>query len=327
MSIPARVAAEAAQADIQLAELAAAANAAKNPPAVETPPVAAAPAAPAPATPQVQPLTDPSDEIRRLAHQLGTVQGRLEAATTQNQQLLGRVEELSRQAPTPAPTPAPAPVVQLITDKDREDYGDDLLGLIARAVQQAIGTRFDDIGNRLAGLEGRIGNTQQQVKSVQEVAQQSVAEKYIARLTAEVPDWEVINEDPDFIDWLNKKDILAGKTRFAVLEDAHNRAETETVVHIFRLYKQEKGTGTPAPTPAPPAPAPASHIDPNTLAAPATTPPTPPPTNPPVGRIWSKDEVDKLYEDKQKGRITLTDFDKQEKEYFKALAEGRVSAT
>lgn len=333
MSVPARVAAEAAQADIQLAELAAAAKAAKEPtpppaepPVAAVPPVEPAPPVPAP-VPPVQPVPDAAAELRRINQQLSTLQGRFETTLADNAVLRGRVEELGRQPP--APTPAPAPTPELVTAKDREEYGDDLIGLIGRVFQQQLGSRFDDLGNRLAGLEGRLGNAVQQVQSVHQVTRQTVVDKYLADLYREIPDWEAINDSTEFVDWLGKKDILTGSTYFTLLEDAHKRANSETVIHIFQLYKQEKGIGTPAPTPAPPAPpgSPSALIDPNTLAAPPTSPSAPPPATPPAGHLWSKDEVDKLYEDKRKGRITNTEFDQREKEYFKALAEGRVSTT
>lgn len=333
MSIPARVAAEAAQADAQLAELAAAAKAANDPtpPAPEQPqaPAPEQPPAPPPApTPSVQPVPDTAEELRRIHQQLGTLQGRYDVILAENQKLRARVEEATRAPPAPpAPAPAPTPVV---TAKDREDYGDDLIDLVSRVAAQSIGSRFDEIGTRLAGLEGRLGNTVQQVQSVQQITQSELAAKYFAMLDAQIPGWQQINESPQFLDWLQEPDILTGNTRMQLLQDAHGKAEADRVIHIFRLFKPDLGIGTPAPTPAPPAPAPATppgHIDPNTLAAPATGAPATPPANPPPGRIWLQAEVDKLYADKHKGRITQADFDKQEKEYFQALAEGRVSTS
>ncbi|MCJ7409500.1 hypothetical protein LPQ06_28285, partial [Klebsiella pneumoniae] len=118
-----------------------------------------------------------------------------------------------------------------------------------------------------------------------------------------------------------------GKTRKELLLDAHNQADAEKVVHIFRLYQRETGSSAPAaPTPAPQNPVAAPPVDPNSLVAPDTAAPPPPPSGQPTGRVWKQSEVDRLYDDKAKGRITEQRFRELEKDYLRALAEGRVVA-
>jgi len=182
---------------------------------------------------------------------------------------------------------------------------------------------------RVAQLEGKVGAAVQQVQQVKQVSQQTVADRYFNQLQSEVPDWEQLNTDQGFLDWLENLDTFSGKPIGELLADAHKKAEAERVIAIFKRYKVEKGIGTPAAPPAPPAPAaaPTAVIDPASLAAPATTAPAPPPSTNEPGVRWTQDMVDKLYADKQKGRITHADFAAKEADYLRELAAGRVVVT
>lgn len=321
-NIPARVAADAAQADLDLAALA---NAAATPAPAAIEPTSTEPTPPAPApVPTAQPV-DMTAEFRRMQQQFDTLQGRFNAVSLQNAELQGRVAELSRTPPAPAPAPEPTSIV---TEQDRSEFGEELIGLIGRVFQQTVGTQLRDLGSRLAGLEGRVANTQQAVQVTQQTTWAEKVRKYEETLDAQIPGWTVTNDDPKFLDWLENVDTLSGKKYMDLLADAHRSADAGRVIHIFCLYKPDLRAAppaAPAPTaPTPPA-APAPTIDPASLAAPSTSAPTPLPTQPPVGRIWTMAEVDRLYDRKAKGTISSAEFQREEGEYLKALGEGRVA--
>lgn len=326
--IPARVAAGAAEADTILASLAAAAQ---NPPANDPPqdpqaaPAAVAPPDPAP-PPAPAPSVQPVDmaEIRRLQQQLSTVTGRLDEVNRTNAQLQAQVAQATARPPEPAAPPAP-----LISDKEREEYGDELLSVVARVVRQEVGTELRDLVAKVNQLEGRLGRMDTSVRVVQAATTQTAQQRYESELDQLLPEWEAINDEPALLDWLQNVDMLSGKKYVELLHDAHNAHDAKRVVHIFRLYKPEAGASAQQPAgpqpnipPAQVAPA----IDPMTLAAPNTQPAAPAPANPPAGKIWTTAEVDKLYDDKQKKRITQQVFEQLEADYLQALAQGRVAA-
>lgn len=324
--IPARVAADAREADATLASLAAVAE--PTPAPAEPTPAPAPVAAPAPTPAPVEPV--PTDEMRlrlqRLEQQLSTANGRLEAQTEQaaalQRQLLA-----AQQAPQPAPAPAPAPA-PLISEKDREEYGEDLIGLIGRVIDDRIGNRLSDAISKANGLEGRLARLENGVQTVQHATTEQRAKAYEAELTRLLPTWMEINEEPALLDWLENRDTLSGKKYGDLLQDANNRMDANRVVAIFQTYK------TGLPTSALPAAGPQSTttdtpapmIDPLTLAAPDTTAAAPAPSAPPAGRVWTMADVDKLFDDKQKKRITEAQFLAMEADYNRALAEGRVVA-
>ena len=318
MNTLARVTAEAEAAQSHLAELAAAA-APPAPPANDPPP--APPAAdPPPAPPQPQAAPVNYDQMMaRMQQQLDSATGRLTSLDEENRRLRAEIA----QKPTP---PAPPPA-KLVTEKDIEEYGADLIGLIGRVIKQEIGTQLSDLSTKQAQFEGRLGNTLQRVEQVQSTTQATVQERYEQQLNTLVPGWQEVNNEPGFLDWLENVDKLSGKSYMDLLQSAHRSADAQRVAHIFALYKPELSKAPAgANPPAPPQPQPSSHIDPASLAAPPTMPSAPAPSAPPPGRIWTQAEVDKMYSDHDKGKMDDKTFQTQEAEYMKALREGRVVA-
>lgn len=323
-TVPARVAADAKAADESLQSLAAAAA---TPP--EPAPTEQAPEPPESPQAPVTPVPDLAAELRRMQHLQQTTEGRLAQIQAQNEALLRQQQE---RVAAPAPAPAAPPPAPLITDKDREDYGDDMLDLINRAARQLVAPiqqELKELRAQLAGMEGKVGKVAQTAETVAASAEQQAFDAYIRSLDNLIPGWQAVNEDPAFVDWLKNIDETSGRTLQQLLEDAHNRANAKRVAHIFKLYKPDLGT-SPAATPAPAAPqAPTAPqtVDPASLAAPNTSKASVPATTPQPGKVWTQQEVDALYVGKQKGLISQADFATREADYFKALAEGRVAVT
>lgn len=329
MNVPARVAADAENAMNSIRELAASAQPTPPAPAANEPPAPEV----VPPVPAPQPTAAPVDlgaELARVNRQLGTLAGRLEAAELDRGRLQRELEQV-RTAP-PAPQPPAPPPSSLISAKDREEFGEDLIDLIGRAVRQEVGGKLDQIGTRLSGLEGRIGKAEQTVTGTVQTNEQRAWAAYLQALTQRIPTWQQVNAEQGFLDWLEKVDTFSRKKLLDLLTDAHNAMDLEAVVSFFTAYKPELASAPAAPA-APQAPAqpaapaaPAPLVDPATLAAPATQAPAPAPSQPATGRLWKQSEVDALFERKNKGLITPTEFAALEADYLKALAEGRVVA-
>jgi hypothetical protein len=326
--IPARVAAEAAQADAQLAELAAAAAAAEPAsPALSLVEGGGVPPAPAPPAPSAVPV-DLAEELRRSRDFISAQNGRLQAQADQMREMQRSIVELQANRPgAPAATPPEAP--KFVTEKDQEEYGEDLIGLIQRVIRQELGGPFERMALRINALETRLGTASKQAETAQQFATQTADERYFSALDGKIPDWEKVNDTREFVDWLKNQDKLSGETYYNLLAHAHQQRDVGRVVEIFRVYKPELVVDSPAaPAPSTPTPPkPSGRIDPHELAAPATTAPAAPPSTPGQGPIWTQADIDKLYDDKVKGRMSQVDFDRLEKQYHQAMLEGRVSLT
>jgi hypothetical protein len=66
------------------------------------------------------------------------------------------------------------------------------------------------------------------------------------RLHRLVPDFEAVNVDPKWIDWLNEVDPLLRGPRMTVAQDAFNRGDAEGIAHYVKLFKATLAPAAPA---------------------------------------------------------------------------------
>jgi hypothetical protein len=146
-------------------------------------------------------------------------------------------------------------------------------------------------------------------------------------LDSAVPDWRQINEDPRFIQWLQGREVLSGRARMELLDDASAAGDADRIVAMFKHYLSEQSQATP-PTQAPQA-AQSSVVDPASLVA---------PTRLPVGQVSPDAALDRekpiirvsqvrqFYRDVTDGKYRTRPKDKQsfEEAIFEAQREGRL---
>lgn len=204
--------------------------------------------------PAADPPAAPAPPAENWEHKYKTLQGVLAAnkrdADATIQTLQSQIASL-KAAPAPAPAPpAPAP---LVTDKDLETYGADMLDLIRR---QATEMAQQIVAEQMAQLKPELDQTRDQIKTVEQQVYRNEGDKFYGELAKAVPDWEAINQDPRFLNWLGEVDPLSGVERQGLLEAAGQKLDHKRVATIFELFKADAGLNKPAPAPAAPAPAP-----------------------------------------------------------------------
>jgi hypothetical protein len=192
---------------------------------------------------------------------------------------------------------------------------------------------LNNVVGRLAKLEQAATSTQRTVAHVEKKVEETEQDKFIAAMFKLVPDWEALNVNKNFLDWLQKPDIFTGTVKQALLQQALSNWDAERVAAFFTAFKSESGIvapatppaqSTPAPTPAPAAPQPPAPADPRQFISPSTAAPAPANPNPAGGRIWTTSEVNALYDGLMKGQISRPDFERDEALLMQAVREGRV---
>lgn len=301
------------------------------------------PAAPTPTPTPV--VAVPADEhtLSVLQHRLNTLEGmhnRVVADRDQAQrdlaEMRGRVDTMSRLlAQRNAPAPAPAAPQSLITETERREYGDELIGLMTRSAQEALLPMINSLIGRIDKLERGVRDVTSVAQTAAETSQQTAAQRFAEDLTRLVPDWETTNENVEFLDWLKKRDTLSGQVRYELLQQALGTGSAERVAKFFTAFKSEQASvpGAPAPsaaqtnpaTPAPVAPAPQpAPFDPRSLVSPSQAAPAPVSGSPTNGKVWTTDEIAEVYDRHMKKQISPADFAALEGQIYKALEEGRV---
>jgi len=225
---------------------------------------------------------------------------------TQVQTLIGEVERAkARQVETVSE------VESLITEQDREAFGSDLIDLIERAAQSKIGNsqgRESELLNRIKELENQLG-------SVSERQVVSDKDRFLNGLAQQVPDWEVLNTDQGFLNWLQEVDPVYGMPRQVALTNAYENLEVNRVATIFKAYKSL--------VPAKPE---RQQINPELQrqVAPTRSRSASQPVDQQNNRYFNEQEIALFYDEWRRGLIDNEEAVKMEKEIHTAITAGRI---
>lgn len=146
----------------------------------------------------------------------------------------------SQQAPRPEPKVEP-----LITPKDEEAFGTDLIDAmrrVSREESRALNQRLDALASALERVSQVTGKVDQVERKVQLTAEQM----FYVELGRGVPDWQQVNADARWHAWLSEYDPVAGRTRQESLNEAHAAFDHARVAALFNMFKT---TLPPAPAP------------------------------------------------------------------------------
>lgn len=286
-------------------------------------PVAAEPPAEPPAQPQIIDWEQRYKSMKgRRDHEVGQLTTRVQ---TLERELVGRAVSA-----TPIPA-APASNVE-VTEEERALWGDDLLRIIDERAAKIAEQRFAPIAS--------------QVQNIEKTVVVGAGDALLNALSAAVPNWQEINVDEQFLDWLALPDGFSGATRQQNLETAFNERNQAAVIAVFKGFISEglqgpeeiqpapvaaaAAPGTPRGTPAPVRPPQSSRIPLDHLAAPGrarSAAPAPPVEKP----VYTRANIAQFYTARQSptklqalGIMSEAEAKATEVDIFAAQHEGRV---
>lgn len=278
-------------------------------PVVSAPPVASTPA---PATPP----SELSNTDKDLEHKFRSMQGRLSAALgeaqAQNKTLMSQVSQLTQQVEALLTAAKAAEKKQSVAadPKDVEAFGADMVEMVKRYAELTFQNLSDQFGQSMQAVTARLNKLEEAVTGVSSRAEETLEQQFYAALAAAVPDWEQINADSRWLEWLGGVDPVYGLQRQAALDNARAKLDVKRTVNIFRAFKAQFPARTPESL--------SSQVAPSGAAAPA------PASDAPAKPILSQKFVEKFYNDKAKGRLSEDDAARIEAEINLAAAEGRI---
>lgn len=204
----------------------------------ETPPAPEPSPEPAPTT-QVA-SSDVSSEVpeEKWEHKYRRLQGKYDAEVPRlHQQVkalqaaLQQMQHQIQQAPPPPPPEKPAEPERYVSDEDVANYGEDFVDIQRRITLDA--TR--DLRKQVEDLKAQLAQQGSQVQSV----------SFEARLLKAVPDFEQINADPAWIEWLDEVDPLIRGPRRAIAQQAFVAGDVEAVKSYVDLWRKSQGQAAP----------------------------------------------------------------------------------
>lgn len=287
----------------------------------ETPPDPAAP----PANPE-SPPQDLGSEVARLQAELAKSEQRYRTArgmhdadrarfSTQIQDLQEQMQSLqTRQAPPAAPAPAPQPA----TAGDVEEFGPETVDFVTRVATNVVNSLAPQIIESI--LSARLAPVSERVEQVTHHVQRSAEQVFVDEFSKLVPDWQNQNSDPDFLNWLQEVNPVAGVPTQALLTDARGKLDHIRCAAIFNMYRQLSGVAAPRQQSAPAVDERQMLVEPARTASAAPAAPGARNT-----QTISRVEIAKFYADVRAGRISGPEAQRREQEIFLAQSQGRVA--
>lgn len=282
---------------------------------------------------QREPAPGPEDENDQTwKHRFLSMQGRWQAQVRANasmeeqMRLLGeelvRTQNLIQTPVAPAAGQANSDTHHnnLITDEDRQNYGDELLDVVTRAARGAVSPELERLQRENASLTQRVQKTGKR--------------ELFTTLDAQLPTWRAINQSPQFVNWLRLRNVYTGEVRQKMLDAAVAGADAPKAIQLFKDFLTEaNATGQLAPAaqteqqlqqqPAPREPA----LNLETLAAPGRARPASGDSQVPSEKpMYSRADIAKFYDDKRRGLYAGREaaFAATEADLTAAQREGRI---
>jgi hypothetical protein len=279
--------------------------------------------------PEPQQPSQPDDWQQRYR----TLQGKYDAEVGAMRGQIGSMERLlaTMQHPAPKPTPTPpANVPVQFNEADVELYGEDLLEAASRAAE--------------AKLEARYGKTIQNLQQhVQQLSGRQEEDRVFRELDSD-PElagrWRGLNTNPQFIEWLQAVDEMAGVSRNTMLQHAYSNGDAMRTGRFFKKFMAEH-TAPPPTAMAPQTPQP-TRYQPNggngygngaagglrleDMAAPGRAAGSGAGNGAPSPRLWSRPDITAFYRARTMGKFKGREAEAEqlEADLLKAGDEGRL---
>jgi|TARA_R110002096_G_scaffold36921_5_gene102816 hypothetical protein len=124
----------------------------------------------------------------------------------------------------------PKEKVSLVTDADREEFGEDLLNVqrkVAQEVSQEYEGRFERQEKIIQDLQDKVAGTDKQVGEV----------GFSQRLVNLVPDFAQVDNDERWVAWLNEHDPMLRAPRRVQAQTAFDSGDAEAIADYIKLWK------------------------------------------------------------------------------------------
>lgn len=254
-------------------------------------------------------------------------QGRLKQSNDTVRELTGQLFQkdhlLAAMQTVRPPEPAELPAEFRLSPEDEENYGEDMIRVIsAKATQIAqaqVASLEQRFAVRLAQIEGGLAH-------VGTTVTQDAREKFKAQLTTEMPNWDQINHDQNFHNWLGLTDPYSGGIRLDMLKKAYAEGNAHRTLAFFKGFLQEEAATTPAAPELTLGTTVVPKVSLQSLAAPGKAKTVSSDQVPVEKPIVTRADITKFYADATAGKYKGRDaeYKAMETKIFVAQAEGRI---
>lgn len=271
-----------------------------------------------------QPVPDQKDDVAYWKQKFDSLRGKFDAEVPtlyqqlkeQNAQLQKLAQQLQERES--APTAKEQDEQALVTSKDVDDYGADLVDMVRRAAQEV---SQKAVTHAISELRKEFGAVKEQMGTVTERVYQSESDKFWAGVMNLVPDWKQIDADPRWIEFLDTTPEFAEDTYRELAGKAIQRGDATKIAKLVETWRVTQGI-VPAQQQQQAQRNQQQQAELARQVAPTTSKAG---TNVPTGeKIWSREEYEVAMDVRNVRRLGQAEADRLEAEANRAVAEGRV---
>lgn len=264
--------------------------------------------------PVIKALPDADEETWHS--RFNTLQGKFQAEVPRLHQQLKEsnqsIAEMRNQIDQIRQQPAaPVQEAQTVTSEDEEAFGSDLIAVMTKVAKReaaAIAKQQEEIAKSI----------DRKVDSVAELQADTAKDKFISTIAVGVPDWEEVDADPKWLEWLREYSPETGAPRQTALDAATNNLDSKRVVALFNLFKSQYPEAPIAPV----ASQSKAQQELQRQVAPAKTAAS---TGQAITeKIWSGADYERAFDVRLSNTLSETEISEIQLEAERAYNEGRV---
>jgi hypothetical protein len=222
---------------------------APEPPAPEPQPQPEPTPEPAPAPEPPAPEPQPAKTIEQVTADWNAEKGRNKALIQRNRELEAECASLRRLLATQNAVPSTAPVelppelkdLKPFTPEEEAELGPEFISAVRRAAALQVAPLVQQLQTRVAEVD-------QKLKGTTARAELDDHERMLETLNDKVPDWQRINLDPGFEEWVSQRDDLSGQMRKDMLLEAWQANDGARVARFFKSYIGPNAPAAPQPS-------------------------------------------------------------------------------
>jgi len=192
-----------------------------------------------------------------------------------------------------------SPPEKLVKPEEVAEFGEPLVDLIRRAAREEV-----------QGKDVEIAELKRKLEQLSGTATANVEVSFYDSLAQAVPDWKVINDDPEFHTWLGEVDDLTGMQRQDILSQAEEKRDAGRVARFFNAFKKVQQDKSAA-----------SQTSLDSQVAPEATRT---PEAPKGKKLWTRGEIAAFYAADRRGEYTEEQAAVIDAEIQAAIREQRV---
>jgi hypothetical protein len=193
---------------------------------------------PTPVDPPKPPVEDDAAQWRQRYLSLqGQYNSQVPDLQRQVQNLMETVNGLREELKTKeAPAHPPSEPSELVTNKDVEAFGEDLVDLARRIAKDEFGKRESKYLKQIDALQEQLAEAKGSVGQIAEVQAKTASARFFEALQSAVPTWNTVQQTAECQSFLGSRIPGTGATWDMALKEAAANRDAETAIEVFEEF-------------------------------------------------------------------------------------------